>query len=119
VRDAHINFQLSAPRIASQKISTAVTAIGAAAGFAPSAAVITAYDSNVADPPPSDYPSTEFVLDMLLTTVVLRPPFLRGAKLDPSGILLADPSHTTVRITSSYGLNAVIGLLPELSVNSG
>ncbi len=99
VRDAHINFQLSAPRVASQKISSAVAAIGGASGFALSAAVITAYDNNVADPPPSDYPSTEFVLDMLLTTVVLRPPFLRGAKLDPSGILLTDPSHTTVRIT--------------------
>ena len=99
VRDAHINFQLSAPRVASQKISAAVTAIGASAGFASSAAVITAYDKNAANPPPSDYPSTEFVLDLLLTTVVLRLPFLRGAKLDPSGILLTDPSHTAVRIS--------------------
>lgn len=99
VRDAHIDFQLSAPRVVSQKISTAVAAIGGAAAFATSAAVITAYDNNVADPPPSDYPSTEFVLDMLLTTVVLRPPFLRGAKLDPSGILLTDPEHTAVRIS--------------------
>jgi hypothetical protein len=99
VRDSHIDFQLSAPRIVSQKISTAVAAIGPAPGFAPAAAVITAYDNNVADPPPSDYPSTEFVLEMLLTTVVLRPPFLRGAKLDPSGILLTDPEHTTVRIS--------------------
>ncbi|OJV41721.1 MAG: hypothetical protein BGO25_18850 [Acidobacteriales bacterium 59-55] len=99
VRDAHIDFQLSAPRTASQKISTAVAAIGASSSFTSSAAVLTAYDSNPADAPPSDYPSTEFVLDMLLTTVVLRPPFLRGAKLDPSGILLTDPEHTTVRIT--------------------
>src|ERR1019366_3993336 len=71
VRDAHIDFQLSAPRTVSQKISTAVAAIGGASSFASSTAVITAYDNNVADPPPSDYPSTEFVLDMLLTTVVL------------------------------------------------
>jgi large repetitive protein len=99
VRDAHIDFQLSAPRTVSQKISTAVAAIGGASSFASSTAVITAYDNNVADPPPSDYPSTEFVLDMLLTTVVLRPPFLRGAKLDPSGILLTDPTHTAVRIS--------------------
>ena len=99
VRDAHIDFQLSAPRTISQKISTAIAAIGSSSSFASSAAVITAYDNNVADPPPSDYPSTEFVLDMLLTTVVLRPPFLRGAKLDPSGILLTDPEHTTVRIS--------------------
>ena len=99
VRDSHIDFQLSAPRTVSQKISTAVAAIGGSSAFATAAAVITAYDNNVADPPPSDYPSTEFVLDMLLTTVVLRPPFLRGAKLDPSGILLTDPEHTTVRIS--------------------
>src|SRR5262249_11317697 len=36
---------------------------------------------------------------MLLTTAVLRPPFLRGAKLDPSGQLLADQNKTQVKFT--------------------
>jgi hypothetical protein len=99
VRDAHIDFELSAPRVASQKVSSAVTAIGANAGFAQSAAVLTAYDSNPSDAPPSDYPSTEFVLDMVLTTVVLRPPFLHPARLEPSGQLVDDTTKTSVTFT--------------------
>jgi hypothetical protein len=99
IRDAHIDFELSAPRTVSQKVLTAVTAIGGSSGFANAAAVITAYDLNTADPPPSDYPSTEFTLDLLLTTIVLRPPFLKGAKLDPSGILVEDPTHAQVKIS--------------------
>jgi hypothetical protein len=121
IRDAHIDFELSAPRIVSQKVATAVAAIGGATNFASAAAVLQAYDSNVLDPPPSDYASTEFTLDLLLTTVVLRPPFLRGAKLDPSGILLEDPTHAQVKITLprikvrlSQGSNANDPLLATL-----
>ena len=99
VRDAQIDFELSAPREVSQKVATAVSNIGGSAGFAGCAAVLKAYDANTADPPPSDYASTAFVLDLVLTTVVLRPPFLRGAKLDPSGILVEDPTHAQVKIT--------------------
>ena len=99
VRDAHIDFELSAPRAASQKVATAVSTIGSSSSFANVAAVLNAYDSNSGDPPPSDYASTAFTLDLLLTTVVLRPPFLKGAKLDPSGILLEDPTHAQVKIT--------------------
>jgi hypothetical protein len=99
VRDAQIEFELTAPRVASQKVSTAVTAIGNAAGFTDAAAVLSAYDSNLANPPPVDYASTQFTLDLLLTTVVLRPPFLRGAKLDPSGILIEDPTNAQVKFT--------------------
>lgn len=46
IRDAKLDFQLVVPRVASQKVSTAVAAIGNAANFANSAAVITAYDTN-------------------------------------------------------------------------
>jgi peptidoglycan hydrolase-like protein with peptidoglycan-binding domain len=99
VRDAQIDFELSAPREVSQKVASAVSNIGSSAGFAGCAAVLKAYDANTADPPPSDYASTAFVLDLVLTTAVLRPPFLRGAKLDPSGILLDDPTHVQVKIT--------------------
>jgi hypothetical protein len=70
-----------------------------AAGFADAAAVLNAYDGNAMYPPPSDYASTEFTLDLLISTAVLRPPFLRGAKLDPSGILVEDPTNAQVKIT--------------------
>jgi hypothetical protein len=99
IRDDQIAFELSAPRAASQKVTTAVAAIGNAAGFADAAAVLNAYDGNAMHPSPSDYASTEFTLDLLISTAVLRPPFLRGAKLDPSGILVEDPTNAQVKIT--------------------
>ena len=99
IHDAHIDFELSATRVASQKVATAVSLIGPGGSFAPAAAVLNAYDANTADPPPSDYASTEFTLDLLLTTIVLRPPFLLGARLDPSGILVEDPNKKQVKIT--------------------
>jgi large repetitive protein len=98
VRDAHIDFELSAPREISQKIASAVTAIGAGGSFQNAAAVLKAYDT--ADPPPSDYGSTNFTIDMILTTVVLRPPFLIGAKLDAaSGILVEDPNNKQIKFS--------------------
>ena len=63
--------------------------------------MLNAYDGNAMHPPPSDYASTEFTLDLLISTAVLRPPFLRGAKLDPSGILVQDPTNAQVKITLS------------------
>ncbi len=99
IRDAHIEFQLSAPRVASQKVVAAVGAIGGAPAFAPSAAVLAALDATPAVSSPSDYPDTEFTLDLLLTTIVLRPPFLRPAQLLPNGQLVEDTTKTSVKIS--------------------
>lgn len=99
IRDARIDFQLSAPTTASQKVATAVTAIGGAPGFAQAAAVMAALDPIPGDLPPSDYPSTEFVLDMVLTTVNLRLPFLRPAQLLPNGQLVLDTTKNDVVIS--------------------
>ncbi|RZU39140.1 hypothetical protein [Edaphobacter modestus] len=99
VRDARLDFQLVVPRTASQKVSTAVNTIGANAAFANTAKVLIAYDTIPNDAPPSDYPTTEFVLDLLLTSVVLRPPFLRGAKREASGQLVPDPQNDKVKFT--------------------
>ena len=99
VRDARLEFQLVVPRVASQKVSTAVSAIGVSPAFASTAQVLAAYDNIPTDAPPSDYPSTGFVLDLLLTTVVLRPPFLRGAKRDPNGQLVPDPQNEKVKFS--------------------
>ena len=99
VRDARLEFQLVVPRVASQKVSTAVSAIGVSPAFSSTAQVLAAYDNIPTDAPPSDYPSTGFVLDLLLTTVVLRPPFLRGAKRDPNGQLVPDPQNEKVKFS--------------------
>lgn len=99
IRDAKLDFQLLVPRVAAQKVSTAVTAIGNSSSFANAAAVINAYDTIPNDAPPSDYPTTGFTLDLLLTTIVLRPPFLRGAKREPNGQLVPDPQHEQVKFT--------------------
>lgn len=99
IRDARLDFQLVVPRVASQKVSTAVTAIGNNNNFTNTAAVITAYDTNPNNAPPSDYPATGFTLDLLLTTVVLRPPFLRGAKRESNGQLVLDPQNEQVKFT--------------------
>ena len=99
IRDSKIDFELVVPRVASQKVSTAVAAIGPAPGFANTAAVFGAYDTDPLDAPPSDYPSTAFVLDLLLVAIVLRPPFLRGAKREADGQLVPDPAHEQVSFT--------------------
>src|SRR5262249_33243688 len=44
-------------------------------------------------------PSPGFVCDLLRPGVVLRPPFLRGAKRDPNGQLVPDPQNEKVKIT--------------------
>ncbi|MEM8842445.1 MAG: hypothetical protein AAGD47_11785, partial [Pseudomonadota bacterium] len=51
------------------------------------------------DPPPSDYPSTEFILDMVITGAVLRPPFLKAARLLPDGRLVPVDGDDDVEIT--------------------
>jgi hypothetical protein len=49
ISDDQIVFELSAPRVASQKVTTAVAAIGNTAGFADAAAVLNAYDGSIVD----------------------------------------------------------------------
>lgn len=99
IRDAKLDFQLLVPRVAAQKVLNAVVAIGAAGSFANAAAVINAYDTTPDNILPSDYPTTGFTLDLLLTTVVLRPPFLRGAKREMNGQLVPDPQREKVSFT--------------------
>ena len=99
IHDAQIEFELNAPRAASQKVSQAVTAIGNSNSFADAAAVLKAFDSGPSFTAVSDYPSTAFTLDLLVTTAILRLPFLQPAKLDPSGILVANSTVKNVQIS--------------------
>jgi hypothetical protein len=75
IRDTHIDFEFFAPRTGSPLIAGA-TGIPAA-----TANVFDVIDAMPIDVPVSDYPGAQFTLNMLLTTVVLRPPMLKGAKL--------------------------------------
>lgn len=90
LRDAGIDFELHAPRRASPIVAAAAMSPG------PLANVLAALD-----PPPldvlSDYVSTEFTLDMVLTSLALRPPLLRGARLRPDdGLLEPDEANPDV-----------------------
>ncbi|MET0251410.1 MAG: hypothetical protein ABW203_04450, partial [Novosphingobium sp.] len=63
---------------------------------APVRNVLNAWDAMPGDAPPSDYPGTAFTLDLVLAGIVLRPPFLKPAKLQSDGLLVPDPSFTDV-----------------------
>lgn len=91
IRDTHIDFQLLVPREASAVIAAAPP--GAAAAF------FSALDPVPGDAPPSDYPDTNFTLDLLLTSVVLRPPMLKPAMIAADGTLRPDPSFRRVEFT--------------------
>ena len=90
IQDTQIAFEFFAPRIGSPIIA-------AAAGIpAPAQNVFNVIDALPIDVPVSDYPAAQFTLDMLLTTVVLRPPMLKGATLRADGLLEPDPAHPIV-----------------------
>lgn len=95
IRDTRIEFQLTTQRTVSARATQAIGALPAGN----TKNVLNAYDPNTGDPPPSDFPSTEFRLDFILTSVVLRPPFLRGAKRMADGQLVPDTENQEVRFT--------------------
>jgi hypothetical protein len=94
IQDTQIAFELFVPRTGSPIIAAA-TGVPATATD-----VFNVIDTLPIDMPVSDYPGAQFTLDMLLTTVVLRPPMLKGAKLRESdGLLERDPANTVVSFT--------------------
>lgn len=46
----------------------------------------------------SEYPGTQFRLDLLLNLVTITLPELRGARLEPNGMLVADPTQPRVKL---------------------
>ena len=100
LRDTTIDFQLLAPRIGSAIVAAGHAPIGTSppAGFAPTDAVLDALDAPPINAPFSDYPSTEFVLDLVITSAVLRPPFLKPAKLRADGALEPDTDRQDVKL---------------------
>lgn len=99
IRDTKIEFSLTAPREASAIIAAGVAPLNSVPETADIRTLLDALDAVPADAPPSDYPSTRFTMDMVITGAVLRPPFLKGAKLLPDGRLVDDPQNTDVSLT--------------------
>ncbi|KMN81098.1 hypothetical protein VK98_15360 [Chromobacterium sp. LK11] len=100
ITDTHVDFALSAPRAAGAIIANGVGGIpGGDAAFAPVRAVLNAWDPIPGDAPPSDYPGTGFTLDLVLAGIVLRPPFLKPAKMESDGLLVPDTSRSDVFFT--------------------
>lgn len=97
LRDSNVRFELTAPRTASQ------IAVAAANTLDPVADtdildLLDALDSTPDATTPSDYVSTEFTLDMVVTSAVLRFPFLKGAELLPDGRLVPIAGDDRVEI---------------------
>lgn len=100
-RDTTVQFSLLAPRVGSAIIAAGHGPIDnpAPTGFAQADAVLDALDTLPVDVPFSDYPGSAFVLDLVVTSAVLRPPFLTPAKLRADGLLEPDPTRTSVTLT--------------------
>ena len=95
--DVQVTFRLTAARSGSTTIHDALTAIGGT--LSGLVTLINAFG----DPPgagsdPSDYPDSQFKLEVLITAVSVHLPFLRGATVDANGLLKEDPAHRTVKI---------------------
>ncbi|MCM8564472.1 DUF6603 domain-containing protein [Thauera linaloolentis] len=97
ITDTRIEFALTIPRAAGQIVAAGVAAVpGSATDFQPVRNVLTALDAIPTDAPPSDYPGTGFTLDMILTGIEVRPPFLKPAKMEANGLLVPDESRPDV-----------------------
>ncbi len=100
ITDTHVDFALSVPRAAGTIIANGVATIpGGDTGFAPVRTLLNALDASPGTTPISDYPGTGFQLDLVLAGIVLRPPFLKPAKLMPDGLLVPDTARTDVFFT--------------------
>jgi large repetitive protein len=101
LRDTTVDFQMLAPHVGSAIVAAGHGPIGnpPPAAFAPTDAVLDALDAPPIDAPFSDYPSTEFTLDLVITSAVLRPPFLKPARMRADGALEPDPDRQNVALT--------------------
>ncbi len=99
IRETTVEFELVAARTGSSVIAAGVQSIGAPASFAPTQAVLDALAQPAPGVPPSDYPATDFSLELMLNAPRLRPPFLHPAKLNDVGTLSPDPTKAEVALT--------------------
>ncbi|MEM7057140.1 MAG: hypothetical protein AAF557_06100 [Pseudomonadota bacterium] len=98
MRDSNIAFEFTAPRIASQIIMDAADNLDPGDN-ADLLDLLSGLDPTPDGPAPSDYASTEFTLDMVVTAAVLRMPFLKGAELLDDGRLAPIAGDDRVEIS--------------------
>ena len=118
ITDARVEFALTVPRAAGQIVAAGVASVpGGATAFQPVRNLLSALDAIPTDAPPSDYPGTGFTLDMVLSGIEIRPPFLKPAKMEANGLLVPDDSRPDVvfhlprvklRLSQGSGNNAVL-----------
>ena len=92
-----IEFELLVPRVRSDIVFAAEGLLASNAGFQPTKAVLDALAPAASST--TDYPSTGFVLDLILDAPSLRPPFLHPAALAATGTLVPDTSSKEVTLT--------------------
>ena len=94
--DVTLQFRLTAARSGSNTASAAFSVVG---GDVKSMADAFGHEPGSGSGA-TDFPGSRFKLELLLTSVTVHLPFLRGAKLDStSGLLSDDPAQTDVKIT--------------------
>ncbi|MEL7012132.1 MAG: hypothetical protein AAFO72_02515, partial [Pseudomonadota bacterium] len=120
ITDTKVEFTMSVPRAGSPTVANGVGGIpGSDAGFQPVRDVLDALDAPPIDVPVSDYPNTAFVLDLVLSGIEIRPPFLEPAEMRPDGLLIPHSSRQDVvfhlpkikvRLTQGLGAGAPLNV---------
>ena len=93
-----VEFELLVPRIRSEIVFAAEGSLATNSAFQPTRNVLDKL-AGTGTSPTTDYPSTGFVLDLILDAPSLRPPFLQPAKLADTGTLVPDDSVREVTLT--------------------
>jgi large repetitive protein len=93
-----LEFELLVPRVRSEIVFDAEGTLAGNSGFQATRAVLDKL-APTAGSQVTDYPSTGFVLDLILDAPSLRPPFLQPAKLADTGTLVPDDSVQEVTLT--------------------
>lgn len=93
LRDTTVDFELFVPRQGSSIVRSAEASLPAEGDLL---ALLGVWDITAT---PSDYPSTQFVFDLIVNAPKIRPPFLHPAKVSAIGVLEPDASVREVAIT--------------------
>lgn len=116
ITDTKVEFAMTVPHATGAIITTgAATIPGTDAGFQALNQVFNVWQAAV----PSAYPNTGFTLDLVLSGIEIRAPFLYPAKMQDDGLLVSDPAFPDVvlhmpriklRVDQGSGMNAAVNV---------